>query len=231
MSTIHRFVFGPLPAKTSVTTFRGAFVKAMGDRASLLMHNHSSEGLRYAYPLVQYKYVDGSPTIVAFDKMGDEIADFLKDGGTKLRLARKTVGLDLRSHEQTEYEPVTEDAPKYYSLTSWLPLTDKKDKRYASLMALTDRVCLLESVLVGNVLSFLKGLDYHAEEQLFCVVSDILKEYRVDYKDATFKAFDIHFVSNILLPDLIGLGKSASVGMGLLRREDLPQTFLNAPDI
>ena len=104
MSTIHRFVFGPLPAKTSVTTFRGAFVKAMGDRASLLMHNHSSEGLRYAYPLVQYKYVDGSPTIVAFDKMGDEIADFLKDGGTKLRLARKTVGLDLRSHEQTEYD-------------------------------------------------------------------------------------------------------------------------------
>ncbi len=44
--------------------FRGAFLKELGDKASLHFHNHTENGLRYSYPLVQYKIADGKPTVV-----------------------------------------------------------------------------------------------------------------------------------------------------------------------
>ena len=225
MTQIHYFEFERFPVTFNSQKFRGAFIKAMGDKATSLMHNHDAEGLRYAYPQAQYKLINGFPGVLALGKTGDIIACALNNGDTWLSMAGKTCRLSLRNHTISDYEPIIDDSPKYYTMTSWMPLTDGKDKQHDALMALTDRICFLENVLVGNVLSFLKGVGHHAEEQLFCVISDIHNEYMVNYKNAQFRAFDVSFVSNILLPDYAGLGKSSSIGMGVIKRRNLPETF------
>lgn len=228
MVKIHQFYFNSFPSQISIPAFRGAFVKAMGDRAMMLMHNHVQDGLRYAYPLVQYKYVNDLPAIIAFGDTGDTINDVFQSGQIKMNLYGRIIPLTLLEHKTVDFKTIIDITPKYYSLTSWLPLTDGKEKQYDAFMSLTDRICMLENVLVGNVLSFFKGIGCHIEERLFCVISDVHKEYIVTYKNVKFRAFDIHFVTNILLPDYIGIGKSSSVGMGVLRKEELPDKYKNS---
>lgn len=53
------------PLKSSeLARFRGA-VNAVVPSHSILFHNHCGSRLRYAYPLVQYKCIDGKAAIVA----------------------------------------------------------------------------------------------------------------------------------------------------------------------
>ena len=124
------------------------------------------------------------------------------------------------------YTLATSDQPIYYSINQYIPLTGDNVQEYDSLMALTDKICLLEKIMTGNILSFFKGIDYHVDEQIVCVITSIEQQHTIKYKGVHFRAFDMHFVSNVLLPDYIGLGKSTSIGMGTIKRLPLPKEFL-----
>jgi hypothetical protein len=209
-----------------VPAFRGAIIRAMGDKAHPLMHNHDGEGLRFAYPLVQYKVLDGHPAIVAFGDVGEYLARHFEQ--------HKELTLELRGRERIfklsessccDYSPIYNDNPKYYSMARYLPLTETNVLEYKSLMALTDKICFLEKIITGNILSFFKGIGYTATEQIEAVITSIDKQEMIVYKGVHFMAFDLHFVSNLVLPDYIGLGKSSSVGMGVVCQEPLPEQF------
>ena len=226
MFRIYHFIFEGRLSEKSVPAFRGAVIKAMGEHAHPLMHNHDGEGLRFAYPLVQYKLTDGHPSIVAFGEVGRHLAyHFEQIKETDIRIQGKKRLLKLSDASCCDYEPTFDDAPKYYSLTRYLPLTDTNVEEYASLMALTDKICFLEKILTGNILSFFKGIGYAATEQIVTVVTSIESQDVIVYKGVHFKAFDLHFVSNLVLPDNIGLGKSSSVGMGIVCQKPLPEQF------
>ena len=52
-----------------VPLFRGAVVDAIGSSANLLFHNHTpDDGLRYSYPLIQYKRQGGKACIIAVEQ-------------------------------------------------------------------------------------------------------------------------------------------------------------------
>ena len=54
-----------LPLKqTEVQKFRGGLLALLGASAHPLMHNHTSDGLRFSYPLIQYKPIDGYAAII-----------------------------------------------------------------------------------------------------------------------------------------------------------------------
>lgn len=223
---IHTLSFGfSLPAD-HISAFRGAIIKAMGDDAHPLMHNHEENGLRFAYPLVQYKLVDGRPTILAIGDVGEYLCrHFAEVEQLTLTIRGKEYVCGCPEMACTDYEPYFEEAPKYYAITRYLPLTDENFAEYYSLMALTDKICLLEKICVGNILSFLKGLDYHADDQIAVAITQIDRQYTIFYKGVNFTAFDMHFVTNALLPDGIGLGKSSSMGMGIVAQKTLPEQF------
>ncbi|MDR1517093.1 MAG: hypothetical protein LBS52_03170, partial [Dysgonamonadaceae bacterium] len=47
-----------------ISSFRGAVVNLLKDK-NILFHNHREEGgLRYSYPLIQYKRIHGKASIV-----------------------------------------------------------------------------------------------------------------------------------------------------------------------
>ena len=69
--------------------FRGSLIKAMGSNAHPLMHNHTEEGLRFGYPLVQYKSVEGRACVVAIDEVGEYILRYFKTNETIPLLMRK----------------------------------------------------------------------------------------------------------------------------------------------
>ncbi len=216
-----------LPLKqTEVQKFRGGLLALFGASADPLMHNHTIDGLRFSYPLIQYKSIDGHAAIIGIGEGSSVLRNLFKlDIPFEIKLGKKTCKAHLTSMKTIEYEPIIEDEPKIYHITDYLPLTDENVKEYDSYLALTDKICLLEKILVANILSFFKGISYHSEEKIECVVSSIDHLGFFKYKGVNFRAFDMHFVSNVVLPNYIGLGKSTSIGMGTIIKEQLPEKF------
>ena len=83
-----------------------------------------------------------------------------------------------------------------------------------------ERIRLLEEILTSNILSMLKGegIEVHLEEQLVVQITELSAQRVIKYKGVMLTAFDIKFLANINLPSWIGLGKSVSVGFGVLKK-------------
>jgi len=109
--------------------------------------------------------------------------------------------------------------PLGYHLKNWTPLNEVNNDVYESLTSIEDKQSLLNHILVGHILSALKGLNYTAEEQITCSIENIYRPRTINFKGLKLKGFDIDFISNISLPNNIGLGRHVSVGMGNLTRQ------------
>lgn len=72
-------------------------------------------------------------------------------------------------------------------------------------------------MVIGNILSFAKGMGIYFKDRITCKILEIEEPYWVIYKGVRMMAFNICFKSNLSLPDNIGLGKGVSLGNGLLR--------------
>ena len=144
-----------------------------------------------------------------------------------LMIGKKEMEFHVQDCTLTPYFPKIDDTPKLYHLSSYIGLTDENFKKYHSMLALTDKVIFLETVITGNILSFLKGIGYHADEQIECAITEMKESREQSYKHVKFDTFELMFVSNMELPDGIALGKSGSVGFGTLSRKELTEKFKN----
>lgn len=205
--------------------FRGAFIKEMGERATPLFHNHTVEGLRFSYPLIQYKLIDHKPTIVGIGKGGAALMDISRE--YDLMIGKKPRHFEVENINIMPYSPELYDEPKFYSLSRYIPFNHENEEKYLSLPALTDRINFMEDLINANILSFFKGIDYHCEEQIQTAISSIEKVGSLYYKGIKFRGFDLTFISNVVLPDKIGIGKSPSVGFGIIKKIAIPKRYLS----
>lgn len=215
---ITTIIFNNNLSNKETTFFRGALLNVLNSDDNMCLHNHIGEGLRYGYPLVQYKSLNGKAAVVAVGDIGDYLEHELSCGSYTLRIGKREEVFEVAEVTKKRYLLKIDDAPKHYSISGYLPLTDKNYAQYKSLVALTDKICFIENVLVGNILSFLKGIGVHVEERLHIALTGIEPVEDSVYKGISFKTYNLRFVSNIELPDNVGLGKSASVGHGTLKR-------------
>lgn len=73
----------------------------------------------------------------------------------------------------------------------------------------------LNKVLIGNILSFYKGLNFRIEEKLYAKVK--VTEKTSAFKNNKMTVFAGGFLSNAILPDYAGLGKAVSRGFGAVK--------------
>lgn len=74
-----------------------------------------------------------------------------------------------------------------------------------------------KTILIGNILSFAKGINWWLEEEVIVVPS--LTDLTVKFKGEEMVGFTGYFFSNVYLPKYIGLGKSTSRGFGTIERQ------------
>ena len=200
-----------------IAYFRGAVIKALGDNPNLLYHNHiGNSSYRFAYPLIQYKRINGKATITCIEGGVDVIGQFLSETSNPLMIGRRETKIEVEKVIPEKVEIQISDSPQTYSLHQWLPLNSKNYEQYRNTESFIDKINILERVLIGNILSFLKGVGIHLEEHLDVHITDIIKQNIITYKGVKMMAFDITFKANITLPSYIGIGKNASVGFGIL---------------
>lgn len=202
----------------AISFFRGAVIASL-EKKDILYHNHDDDKLRYSYPLIQYKRIHKKAAVMGVGKGIEVISQLLTANDFNYQIGNKKVEMQIETVNAYDNEILlTENADCHYRLHNWLPLNSSNYVQYQNSESLVERIQILERVLVGNILSFLKGIGIHLEEQLIVNVKDITGQRPYIYKKVKLMAFDIEFKANIQLPQYIGIGKNASVGCGILTK-------------
>lgn len=199
--------------------FRGAVIKAVENRDNLLFHNHLKDGNRYAYPLIQYKRIGGKAAMVCVGEGTEAIGQFFGACNFDVSIGNRKITLKM---DRVEAQQVLVQLCKdmfCYRIRKWLPLNQENYEKYISLESLAERYALLERMLVGNILSFAKGMGIRFEGEVECKITDIEEPVARFYKGVKMMSFDAEFKTNVSLPDYIGLGKGVSLGMGMVVRK------------
>lgn len=202
-----------------IKMFRGAVLSLFDGDAAIICHNHKGEKkYRYSYPLVQYKEMAGTAAIVLINEATLLLQDFYNKFPATINLGEKTLTFKLMNIlPLTAYFDFMGVNFKY-SLSRWLPFNAENYKVYSELESLSERISMLEKIIIGNILSMAKGLGVTIEGRIVVSLSSINRQYRLYNKNIPLAAFDVEFNCNIDLPDYIGLGKNSSIGYGIIHK-------------
>jgi hypothetical protein len=200
-----------------VQYFRGSIIRL--SNGNPLFHNHVGEkGYHYSYPLIQYKRIQGYAALVGVNEGIDALHDFFAERGPfTLQIGNRQARCESIAAQTEHIEMTCADACRYtYTIQQWLPLNQENYTVYQHAEGLVERVSMLEKILVGNILSFAKGLGYFFETPIVCQILDLEQKGTIPYKGVELMNFSARFKCNVPLPEYIGLGKSASVGNGVI---------------
>lgn len=181
-------------------------------------HHHSESP--YHYPLVQYKRVNkrllvmglGDYAEMVYRKM-PEVTQIVTPGRqipiVSLELVRNSVDIGLQTSDEKEY------LNRYMFVTPWIALNEANYTKFNENKH--GRRELLQKILVGNILSMLKGLGIHLNSQIRLNI-DRYETVKTTAHDNQFVGFRTIFASNVSLPQYVGLGKSVSKGFGAISK-------------
>jgi hypothetical protein len=194
---------------------RGYFGRVFQEHSPLL-HNHLEGGeLRYAYPLVQYKVIQGVPTLLGIN----EGATLLLD----LFLQIKEIDIDglnfpllAKNLECQEVEVAyVEELWHYRFATLFMALNQSNFEHYLTLQP-AERRKELNRLLRNHLLAALKGMGVWLEPNQRIFADANLEPHSTQFKNRRMLAFSGEFRTNLILPPLVGIGKAVSRGFGAI---------------
>lgn len=217
MTTTTLLITFDLPLRLDeVPWFRGSVLKTVeaGDE-QVMMHNHQGDNYRYSYPLVQYKSIDGRAAILCIGQGIELSGRILNVTNRHVVIGRRSATIVVRD-VIPQFTDIAIGGIHNYRIQNWLPFNDRNYQEFQRAPDDSHRIELLENLLVGNILSMSKGLGIYFDQQVICQILTVDDCQYIKCKSVDMLSFDLHFSSNITLPDLIGLGKHTSFGYGQL---------------
>ncbi|MCF6357974.1 MAG: hypothetical protein L3J54_09240 [Draconibacterium sp.] len=199
-----------------VEAFRGAVVATAG-RDHILFHNHKKEGFRYSYPLIQYKRIGKKPHIICIDEGVDEVHYFFENKQEGLMLGNRHYNLVVENINLNKFNLQVWDRSFNYVIYDWFPLNQKNFNEFKTIVSEIQQFEFLEKILIGNILSFAKGIGWNIDKQIELKITEILRTNIISLKGTKRGAYTLNFKCNVFLPNYIGLGKNASLGFGWVR--------------
>jgi len=195
---------------------RGYFGNLFREHSPLL-HNHYADGsLRYRYPLVQYKVVDGVPMLVGLGEGAQLLVDLFLQF-EELEIDGQAYPLHHKHIQCRELEMgYSEALHRYEFKTLWMALNQRNYREYRAESEEQRRAHLMR-ILRGNILSAFKGLGIWLAPDQKILCQPVVRERQTQFKNQPMLAFTGHFTTNALLPPWIGLGKAVSRGFGVIR--------------
>lgn len=183
--------------------------------ANNLTHNHEGEHYIYRYPLIQYKVIDKQPMICGLLE-GAQVATQIALEVNEMTLAGKKIDTLAKSIEVEQVEVgESTDYIHYQFITPWIALNDENVKKYKEISQI-EQENLLKRILIGNIITFSKGIAYTVQTQLYAWIA--LKPVTVQFKNMNMQGFVGEFKVNYELPNYIGIGKSISRGFGTIKK-------------
>lgn len=184
-------------------------------KQSQSMHNHSSNKLIYKYPLVQYKVIGKSPYLVGLcDGASELLISCLNEN--KIQIEEKIVNIGKVEivTDMVDFE-VTYEVYEYKFVTPWVALNQINERKYSTCNEI-ERKELLEKILIGNLISMAKGVNYNVDKRIIMKLS--ISPVSVTLKGIPMYGFIGNFKTNFLIPNYVGLGRSVSRGFGTVEK-------------
>lgn len=198
-----------------IPLLRGAIISKFRDND--LFHNHIDSGLRYSYPLIQYKRLGGVAAIIGVDKGAELLKTMITDQPIPMKLGRREVDMVIDAAYEGQFPLDFTETPETYEIKDWLPFNQSNYNEYKATQILTERISILEKILVGNILSMGKGTETCFQSNVECKITNLTSQKKTFYKGTELISVDATFQCNVQLPDFVGLGKGASIGHGVIR--------------
>ena len=180
-----------------------------------ILHNHKNNKFIYRYPKVQYKIINDKPIIVGINEGANIITnigindDMLIIGDKPINTFEKKISIN-----NNEYG-IANDYIKYEFLSPWIALNQKNIDIYRNSSDM-EKEEMLKKILIGNIISMSKGLNYTVSDQVKCWVN--LRKVDVNIKDIKHIGFMGEFRVNFNIPDYLGIGKNVSKGFGTIKK-------------
>jgi hypothetical protein len=170
---------------------------------------------------VQYKQIEGTPVVLGIEE-GAEVLKKISDDITELKLGKSVYKVESIQMTQmnAEFGPCRENR-HYKFVTPWLALNPTNYEIYKEISDWKEKKEFLNGILVGNLLSMCKSLDYVVTSKLY--VHSKLYDEEVEFKGISLIGFTGEFRVNFRIPDFFGLGKGVSQGFGVVK--DTRQQF------
>jgi hypothetical protein len=180
------------------------------------LHNHlGGDKFNYVYPVIQYKSIGGVPNIIAINEASKILIDIFYDV-KEIDMKDKVMSILEKGYVLKNKELGTaEGMVEYKFLTPWLALNQDNYGRFTN-SGIEERTDILKKVLTGNILSMAKGLGYWVDKPIEVLIK--LRPVEVNYKDRKMVGFKGGFMTNFMIPDHLGLGKSVARGFGTVER-------------
>ena len=213
-----KLIFSTPVSPKEVPCFRGAVIQQTGVDADILFHNHDGNSFRYSYPLIQYKSIGGKGAIIAIDEGADIIGQFISKISGSIDIGGRIEPISVEKVIPSRFLMQTWERMFNYRVNHWLPLNPENYRAYMATDYAEQRFVLLEKILIGNLLSMLKGLGIFLEKELKVHIEGHENPFLVKYKDIKLMAFNLDFSSNLFIPDNMGIGKNSSIGYGNVRQ-------------
>jgi uncharacterized protein YbaR (Trm112 family) len=196
----------------SPSTLRGFSANLFPDNPLLHHHlnNPDKKSLVYTYPKVQYKIIEGIPMVLGIEEAKEVVKTISNIDYLDLK-GKKYLITDRKLIEQDINFGVTEDMFSYEFLAPWLALDEESYERYKRRNQ-DERKKQLESILIGNIISMAKGLEYVITDKITAKVN--VHEVSTSLKGTPMLGFLGEFSVNFEIPDYWGIGKSVSRGFG-----------------
>ena len=202
------------PIHGSATQLRGFFATMFNEYT--LLHQHNADKVIYRYPLVQYKMINKTPTVIGINE-GVEVLKDIYDKYDEINLNGNIYEIIERGITVKEQEfGISDKLLSYRFVTPWLALNQENYERYLKL----DRVKqneMLRRNLVGNLLSTSKGLGYTVPDTIRLEIGKS-QNMMCKVKRVQFVGFICEFMVNFEIPQYMGLGKSVSRGYGAVEK-------------
>jgi len=150
-------------------------------------------------PLIQYKVVNNQFCIVGLSEASRIIIEeFLKL--KTLNIDGKEIKIQSAQLQYYEEEMLVDTQLYEYKFRSmWLPITQRNYQEYKK------GTLNLNKVLQNNILTNFKGFNIQVEDKI--MVSGKFREAQMVLKNKKMIGFYGEFVSNAVLPELIGIGQ------------------------
>ncbi len=212
-------VFDTEIAGYEIPAFRGAVIKKVGID-NTLFHNHLKEDtFLYKYPLIQYKMLWKKPTIMCIDYGVDEIHKFFEKKDWNLKISDRWLEMSIDKLQMNQYVMQVWDKMFDYTIQNWIALNQENFLKYQRLEAMTDKIEFLEKTLKANILSFAKGIEWTVDKEIKLKIKDLIRLRSAKIKGRNMTGFDAEFSTNVFIPNYLGLGKSVSLGYGIVRQK------------
>jgi hypothetical protein len=210
------------PIEESATQLRGYLGLRFQNHVAL--HHHASSGqearLLYEYPKIQYYITRDLAILLAIGKKNIALLKEIVMNVKKFYLGNNVYEIrEINAHYREEEFGISngKDMIRYAFQSPWLALNEDNYVKFKT-ASISERRTLLEKILIGNILSMSKHLDYFVPSPINVAIE--LHPRKVSFKNVDMVGFKGMFETNFHIPDYFGVGKAVSHGFGIVKKSN-----------